>query len=279
MNFPSAVQGHMPFVDKYKQEQIKRVLEKHRSRHHSGPDHPSSKDRSAKHKNTHSMPILWQSVYTGQRPRFISMSALDDSRVGLNSYQKYSSASQSLASPSTSEKESSKNSKNSLLSSLKKLFSGKKEATEGNSGSTRSHKVRLSGAIVQGNYARSFSAPAGGCSKKLSKKPAADNDVLSGVRSPKRQRMRTISNISGVMETIEEVNEIIASTDRLSDSDESVDGEDYSSSSAVTHRSVESAPELSSTNLFYSCGNLSNFSDSSSSHHGSSDLVQNICVA
>lgn len=271
MNFPSAIQGHMPFVDKYKQEQIKRVIEKHRSRHHSGPDNHSSKDRSAKHKNTHSMPILWQSVYTGQKPRFRSMSALDDSRIGLSSYSKNLSLAQKS---SPSEKDSNKNSKNSLLSSLKKLFSGKRDET----GSSKQH-LPSSGAIVHGNYSRSFSAPAGGCSKKLSKKPASDNDLaLSGVRSPKRQRMRTVSNISGVMETIEEVSEIMASTDRLSDSDDSVDA-DFSSSSAVTHRSVESAPELSSTNLFYSCSNLSNFSDSSSSHHGSNDVVHQVCVA
>jgi len=272
MNFPSAIQGHMPFVDKYKQEQIKRVIDKHRSRHHSGPDHRSSKDRSAKHKNTHSMPILWQSVYTGQKPRFISMSALDDSRVGLSTYHKHSPLTQK--SSSSSDKESSKNSKHSLLSSLKKLFSGKRDE----SGASAS-KQPTSGAIVHGNYSRSYSAPAGGCSKKLSKKPASDNDLaMSGVRSPKRQRMRTVSNISGVMETIEEVSEIMASTDRLSDSDDSLEG-DYSSSSAITHRSVESAPELSSTNLFYSCSNLSNFSDSSSSHHGSNDLVHQVCVA
>ena len=123
MNFPSAIQGHMPFVDKYKQEQIKRVIEKHRSRHHSGPDNHSSKDRSAKHKNTHSMPILWQSVYTRQKPRFRSMSALDDSRIGLSSYSKNLSLAQKS---SPSEKDSNKNSKKPTLITNNGRFRKKK---------------------------------------------------------------------------------------------------------------------------------------------------------
>lgn len=245
MMFPSAVQGHMPFVDKYKQEQIRKVVAKHRSRHHSGPDSRSRAHDSVKHKNTHSMPILWQSVYTGQRPKFISMPTLDEQHMARLQVQ-------------SKEEKSNK----SFLSSLRKLFGSKKEDSNSNSASPVKHS-RTTGAVVHGNYAHSFSS-----TSSCSKKPAtADTDfVITGVRSPKRQRMRTISNKSGVMETIEEVNEIMASADHITDiSDNS------SNSEGDSLRRIASSPDAS--NLFYSCGNLSNHTDSSSSQTGSSELI------
>lgn len=252
MMFPSAVNGQMPFVDSYKQEQIKKVLEKHeRARHHSGPDSHHSTEKLDKRRNTHSMPILWQSVYAGQRPRFISMPTLEDERLRSHS----SHSTRHL--PQQKSSDNAKSHKHSVLSSLKKLFSSKKDNS--------SSSYRSTGAIVQGDQSRPYSSRS-----KNKKEVSSDAVVSSGGRSPKRQRMRTISNLSGVMETIEEVNEVLLSTDRLSDSDSC-----SSSSSELTYRTVTSAPELhSSTSLLYSCGNLSSFSDSSSSHHGSgSDFI------
>lgn len=243
----------MPFVDAYKQEQIKKVIEKHRSRHHSGPDSKSCTNKSAKHRDTHSMPILWQSVYAGQRPRFLSMPTLDNSRISLhtaNINTRYPTQHQ------RSSNTSNKSQKHSLFSSIKKLFTNKKSDT--------SSKTGLPGANAHRDHSQSFTVPSK--NKKL-----VDSDVAMNGCSPKRQRIRTISNLSGVMETIEEVNEVLASTDHLTDSD----SDDDSSYSGNTIRSVTSAPELTSNNnLLYSCGNLSSFSDSSSSHHGgSSDLI------
>lgn len=262
MMWPSAVKGHMPFVDEYKKQQIEQVLEKQRARHHSGPDSRSrSAKESAKHRNTHSMPILWQSVYAGQRPRFISMPTLPES----HNYPTRPSHSAPHGSHKHSEASTSKNSKHSIMASLKsvkKFFSGKRDD------SSDVNKHVTSGAIVQGNSSRPYRSPS------KNKKPA-DSDVAatSGGRSPKRQRMRTVSTLTDVMETIEEVNEVLASTDHLSDSEDSA-----SSLSDFTGRSVASAPELTSTDLFYSCANLSNFSDSSSGHHGS-PVPDIICVS
>lgn len=247
--YPSAIQGHMPFVDNYRKEQIQKVLEKNRSRHSSGPDRKTSGDKSAKYKDTHSMPILWQSAYTGQRRKFISMPALDDSYIGVNTHKH--NLSQRL--PDNSKH----GGKGSLLNSLKKIFSKKEQNTRSSSSSSRSG---TSGAIVRGNHSRAY------ISKSSYKKPA-DSDIVSGVRSPKRQRMRTVSNISGVMETIQEVNEILVSTDHISDPEDS-----SNSSSEETLNSIASAAELCSANVFYSCGNLSNWSDSSSSHHSSAEI-------
>lgn len=237
MMFPSAVQGHMPFVEKYKQEQIKKVIEKNRSRHHSGPERCAAAVQrgGVSQRNTHSMPILWQSVYSGQRPKFRSMPTLDDSQLAHLPHR------------------DSKDSK-SLLSSLKKFFSSKRDMVDSkslaNGGAT--------GAVIVGNSARLYT------SKSSNKKPAdVDCDVTSGsVRSPKRQRMRTISNISAVMETIEEDNEISASVDQLTDG---------SGSSCGTPTHLTPVPEA--TGLFYSCGDLSNHTDSSSSHHSSAELI------
>lgn len=258
--FPSAVGGKLPFVDEYKQEQINKVLEKHRARHHSGPDSQRSAEKAAKHRNTHSMPSLWHSVYAGQRPRFISMPTLDDNCLNYGAASTRHSVSQ------CSSSSQSKPHKHSLLSSLKKLFNKKEDNKPVTS--SKMYARGFSGAIVEGNSSRPY-GPSGKNKKNI------DSDVLvtSGVRSPKRQRMRTISNISGVMETIEEVNEVLASTDHLS----SCDTESSDSLSEITYRSVASAPEFGGSNsVLYSCSNLSSFSDSSSSLHGSSDMI---CVS
>lgn len=232
--FPSAVQGHMPFVDKYKQEQIKKVIEKTRSRHRSGPDRAHRGGGGVAPRNTHSMPILWQSVYPGQRPKFRSMPTLDDSSISQLPHK-------------------DSRDRKSLLSSLKKLFGNKRDSVDGSSASNYT-----SGAVIAGQSAHLFTSKSA-----ANKKPAdSDSDTTStgSVRSPKRQRMRTISNISSVMETIEEDNEIIASVDQLTDGG--------SSSTSPTY--LTPVPEAG---LFYSCGDLSNHTDSSSSHHSSAELI------
>lgn len=255
MMFPLAVKGQMPFVDKYKQEQIKKVIEKHsRSRHHSGPDNHTATDKAPQRRNTHSMPILWQSVYTGQRRRYVSMPTLEDNYFGSHS----SNPARHMLQQKSPEH--GKPHKHSLLSSLKKMFSSKKD--DGG----RSHLS--SGAIVQGDQSRPYHS-------RSKNKKAIDSDIVvqNGGRSPKRQRVRTISNLSGVMETIEEeVNEILAaSADQLDDSGTNSSSTSSSSSDLTYSPSVRSAPELTSVNtLLHSCSsNHGSFSDSSSSLHGS----------
>ena len=187
--YPTVVQGQMPFVDQKarRNEQIKKVIQKHRARHNSGPEKFNTEKHQLKNKNTVSMPSLGRSLCTTPRPRYNSMPSLDKQAVNI---------------PIEASKNGDK--KMSIVKAIKSLFS-KKETKDASGYKTRYQPK--SGAIVEKTRCRAYSAPMDITSSRVDVNGAA---VSPPGRSPKRQRTRTVSNISSVMETIQEINEIPA---------------------------------------------------------------------
>lgn len=220
MMFPSAVEGHMPFIDRYKQEQINKVIRKaDRQRRHSGgapsADPAAARAVIAKETKGRSLPAL--SHAGSQRPRFISMPEM------------------AAAQPEV-QKANSRHGKHSLLSSLKKMFSGKSKAKADDRPASASP---LQQPQPPSSHATSYSDHKGKPHDRVTvtgfhsrKGLLAVGSVTVGgdakSHSRKTSRARTVSNISTVMETIVEQNESTCSREQLSSGDD----EDESGSSS-----------------------------------------------
>lgn len=192
MMFPAAANGHMPFVDRYREEQIRKIIMKaERQRRHSGPDKFESPAKG-KDDRIRSLPALHNLVGDRAKPRFLSTPEMAAVAVADRRLHHSKDGSSKAAD------------KHSFLAGLRKLFGKVSKAAAGPA------QLQPRDSLDAGRPSdRSASVPIG------IKKAAEPGD---GTHKSKRQRTRTVSNISTVMETILEQNETLCSTEDLSSS-------------------------------------------------------------
>lgn len=179
--YPLAVDGRMPFVDQktYREQQIKKVIQKHRAKRHRD----SIPEKYSLQKNKHSFRNTTKSS---------AMSLLDE----RDPFQcDLISTSNNLASSTDTIQ---KFSKSNILYAIKQWFTKTKH--DQSRGTPYQPRFQQKGARN-----RSFSAPID-YNLSHSRKTSLNSNSPPSV-SPKRQRTRTVSNISSVMETIEEIPE------------------------------------------------------------------------
>lgn len=276
MMFPAAVDGHMPFLDaeKYRQQQIKKVIAKHKSRHRSGPDSYSLERSATQQKNAKSMPHLRDHVGSPRlsRPHFNSMPSLESQMNMIN-----------LADGGSEDSEESK--KFSLINTIKHILTGtskSKKCTSSRKSSSSNGKYNPQYQQKKGAKVRTKSSAPQDILCKSRADVSVDSNSPPGV-SPKRKRTRTVSNISSVMETIEEIPENLVLEDDDSESDLSSNMSlssgvsSASDSTAASGDSSDSCPDIMSTSAPIPVNHLM-------LHMGSQDSILSglsdvICVA
>lgn len=239
MFYPVAVDGQMPFVDQnsHREQQIKRVIQKHRAKRHRDGIQADNKYSLQKTK-----------VYR-QSQNINTMPGLKSNRCDLIS------ASTDLSKLDSDDSNVQKFSKTSILNAIKTLFTGTKSKDSENKNRTAyKPKFQQRGANPKGS-----SSP---ISIARSRKNPHDSNSNSppGV-SPKRLRTRTVSNISSVMETIiEELPE-----EGFIVNDDTDDSESYSSSNNFSSTSgslnellIDATPSTSqsSDSISHSCDSI-----------------------
>lgn len=218
MMYPAPVNGAMPFVDskKHREMQIKKVIAKHKARHHSGPEKYSLEKSKVHNKNAKSMPQLSPDAAASprmRRPNFNSMPSLESSMDLTKTEQE---------------------AKHSIITAIKQLFTGKKEKK-----ATKRYKPIYTPNTT--GRVRSHSSPVDILCKSRNDVNTESNSP-PGV-SPKRQRTRTVSNISSIMETIEEIPENLVLEDESDSSDSCSDSDSNSSAMSSLNSLLSSASE------------------------------------
>lgn len=224
----------MPFVDHklYREQQIKKVIQKHRAKRHreSVAEQHSVVDR----KYNKSMPLLHQTLNRVSSKKFSATDNIDSA---------------------VKEEEVLRITKRNILHAIKRWFStsssksiSKLDNEESRSPYQRKFKSRNS-------RERCNSAP---LDITQSGKTQLDSNSPPGV-SPKRQRRRTVSNIGSIMETIDEIPEHVVLEDE-SDSDSNTD----LSSSSDSFSSLSISSSLNS--LLNEVSARASFSSITSSH-------------